>query len=85
MKAVLEIEITSETLKMSKLRSNKVLQLLSKSYINRYLTDISKLDNNDANYNRDIIYYKLRLITDQVCGMTDSFAKDTYRSLRGLK
>ena len=30
------------------------------------------------------VYLRLLLITDFICGMTDSYAKDLYRRLAGL-
>ena len=29
-------------------------------------------------------YYKLLLVTDFICGMTDSYAATTYRTLNGI-
>ena len=33
---------------------------------------------------KEKLYLRLMLVTDYVCGMTDSFAKDLYQELNGI-
>jgi len=62
--------------KETKVESN-LTNLISENYKENYLK--SKTD--DPVYN---LYLRLLLVTDFICGMTDSYAKNLYRELNGL-
>lgn len=51
--------------------------LISENYKENYL----KSKTNDPSYN---LYLRLLLVTDFICGMTDSYAKNLYQELNGM-
>lgn len=72
-----------------KTKNEKLLQLISKNYMNVFLNEIDELGKNELLWNAEEkkrleVYYRLKLGVDRICGMTDSYAKETYRILRGL-
>lgn len=62
--------------KETKVESN-LTNLISENYKENYL----KLKTHDPVYN---LYLRLLLVTDFICGMTDSYAKNLYKELSGL-
>lgn len=56
----------------------KMTALISDNYKNVYL--INSAGKSDA----ERLYLRLLLVTDYVCGMTDSYAKDLYQELNGI-
>ncbi len=68
--------ITSERRKRKESKENKLYQLISSNY--RFLKD--KYPDSE-----NILYNELRLITDFICGMTDSYALDLYRSISAIE
>lgn len=56
----------------------KLISIISGNYKDQYYR--SKKENDDQ-YN---LYLRLLLVTDYICGMTDSFAKNLYQELNGI-
>ena len=79
LKAVLESNIKEDWRLYSKTRNQKVLQLLSYDYMNVYLKNIKI-----AKESNEILYNKIRLVVDHICGMTDEYAKETYKTMMGI-
>ncbi|MBU1143217.1 MAG: dNTP triphosphohydrolase [Firmicutes bacterium] len=67
----------------TKNENHKVLQLISKNYVEVYKKVIKdqKIESSSA----DDIYFRIRMVIDHICGMTDSYAKDTYLKLMGTR
>jgi|SRR5690554_3102062 len=61
---------------------HKVLQLISKNYVDVYKKSI---ENKKYVLLDEELYFRIRMIIDHICGMTDSYAKDAYISLMGNK
>lgn len=61
----------------AKKNNEKILQLLSKNFIELYINDKEKYTEEEK------VYYKIRLVIDHICSMTDSYAKDIYMTLNG--
>lgn len=59
--------------------NQKMTQLISENYKRIYHT--YSQDRNEA----EKLYLRLLLVTDYVCGMTDSYAKRMYQELRGIE
>ena len=70
--------INYDTDKYQSVGNRKLITLISEDYKRIYhcfskdKTDIEKL------------YLRLLLVTDYVCGMTDSYAKNLYQELNGI-
>lgn len=56
----------------------KYIQLISKNYLDNYHNCKSGL----SEYQK--LYHRLLLATDFICGMTDSYAKQLYKELKGI-
>jgi dGTPase len=76
----------------AKTYNQKVLQLLSRNYVYKYVCSVSKLYKNNgkkkeiiSDKEEEITYYKIRLVLDNICNMTDTYAKDTFLYLSGIK
>lgn len=63
--------------------TGRIKNVMSFNYINAYKNKINEIDNdnNEDNKNKKRAYYQLLLATDNVCGMTDSYAKEMYKLL----
>ena len=57
---------------------NKMVSLISDNYKKIY--SICSKDKDEA----EKLYLRLLLVTDYICGMTDSYAKDLYQELNGI-
>lgn len=62
--------------------NHKIMQLISKNYIDIYkkLLDDSIKSKKELS-KEEKVYYKIRVVIDQICGMSDTYAKDTYLKL----
>lgn len=69
--------------KMDMPLTGRLKNILSYNYISAYKNKINEIDNdsNEDNKNKKRAYYQLLLATDNVCGMTDSYAKEIYKLL----
>lgn len=74
--AVLQYDFQKES---SKNETGKLIHLLPKSYIENYKKETKLLPEEDT------VYYRILLVTDFVCGMTDSYAKRLYLDLNGYR
>lgn len=72
--------VLSEDRKKPGTTSHKLYQLISPNY--RYICENYpyKIENNEPS-----VYDRLLLVTDFICGMTDSYAIELYRKLKGVK
>lgn len=59
----------------------KIFLLISSNFIDQFKTETADIDVNSLNH----IYYRFRLIVDYISGMTDTYAKEVYQVLRGIK
>lgn len=66
--------------RIGKKSNHKILQFISKNYIETYIRSTKGVGSDEV-----ITYFKLRMVIDHICGMTDNYAKDTYLLLKGLK
>ena len=69
--------------KKAKNENHKVLQLISKNYVEIYKKVIN--DKKIKLLSEEDTYFRIRMVIDHICGMTDSYAKDTYLQLTGNK
>ncbi len=60
-------------------REEKIFELISKNFADVFFWEYDKAKN-EAEKN----YYKLRLVVDYVSGMTDSYALECYKVLKGI-
>lgn len=56
----------------------KLMRILSQSY--KYVYEVESKGKSDA----ERLYLRLLIITDYLCGMTDSYAKNLYQELSGI-
>ena len=56
----------------------KLVALISKDYKRIYQKQA------EGKSEKEKLYLRLLLVTDYICGMTDSFAKDLYQELNGI-
>ncbi len=56
----------------------KVVTLISENYVQRYYMD------SKGKSEEEKLYLRILLVTDLVCGMTDSYAKGLYQELNGI-
>ena len=56
----------------------RMIALISKDYMRIYKKD------SEGKSEKEKLYLRLMLVTDYICGMTDSFAKDLYQELNGI-
>ena len=70
--------VKGESAKSANSIEKKYLSLISDNYIRAYNTAAKGADD------REKLYLRLLLVTDYICGMTDSFAKDLCRKLNGI-
>ena len=56
----------------------KVVTLISENYVERYYMD------SKGKTEEEKLYLRILLVTDLVCGMTDSYAKSLYQELNGI-
>ena len=57
----------------------KLVSLISDNY--KMIYSMCARDRDDA----ERLYLRLLLVTDYICGMTDTFAKDMYQELNGIR
>lgn len=69
-----DVDVDTEKLKETKSKAGKMYNLISDNYrfIHEKYSDKSKID-------------RIQLINDYICGMTDSYALQTYRKLAGIE
>lgn len=82
-KAVLYFETGEEMTEVQQ----KMISLVSDNYIAIYRHFAKEVDDSDlseAEKEAEKLYLRLLLVTDHVCGMTDSYAKRLYQELRGI-
>lgn len=80
----LEFDDNGNVTKRSKKRFPKqyrLFQLISPSFVRTFQKEIKKDGSNELTH----IYYRLKLVIDYISGMTDSYAKEVYEKLRGVK
>ena len=58
--------------------NERMVALISKDYMRIYKKE------SEGKSEKEKLYLRLMLVTDYVCGMTDSFAKDLYQELNGI-
>ena len=56
----------------------RMISLISKDYMRIYKKE------SEGKSEKEKLYLRLMLVTDYICGMTDSFAKDLYQELNGI-
>jgi len=56
----------------------KLIRLMSDDYLNNYTRESSEKAEEER------LYLRLLLVTDYICGMSDSFAKSLYQKLEGI-
>lgn len=61
-------------------KHEKIFNLISKNFVDVYKSESSNYQPNSL----EEIYYRLKLVVDYVSGMTDSYALDIYRTLKGI-
>jgi dGTPase len=65
--------------------SMRLIKRVSSKQIVAYQNDLELVDENDAQkYNMLELYYRIRLITDYISGMTDDFSLEEYRILSAV-
>lgn len=57
----------------------KLVSLISDNY--KMIYSMCARDRDDE----ERLYLRLLLVTDYICGMTDTFAKDMYQELNGIR
>lgn len=80
----LEFDDNGKVTKRSKNRFPKqyhLFQLISPNFVRTFQKEIKKDGSNELTH----IYYRLKLVVDYISGMTDSYAKEIYEKLRGVK
>ncbi|SPC41662.1 Deoxyguanosinetriphosphate triphosphohydrolase-like protein [Carnobacterium divergens] len=68
----------SQNSHLETMKSKRLMALVSDNYIGCYYKNAEGQDDTTK------LYLRLLLITDFICGMTDSYAKDLYQKLHGL-
>lgn len=61
-------------------KQKKVYDLISPNYIKQFELNTAKYDSNSIYH----IYYRLKLVIDYICGMTDSYALNLYQIINGI-
>lgn len=80
LKAVLNLSVSDIASPKAKLEYNKISKLISKNYIDGFIKEIN-LSRSFDNKEKTEVYLKLRLVVDQLSGMTDSYAEQVYRKI----
>lgn len=81
--AVLKLDFTSGEIKDSTkkhAKQKRVFSLISTNFVQTFKEEVK--DISDPN-SLEHIYYRLRLVIDYISGMTDSYAKEIYQTLKG--
>lgn len=61
-------------------KQKRVFSLISTNFVQTFKKEVEKIpDSNTLEH----IYYRLRLVIDYISGMTDSYAKEIYQTLKG--
>lgn len=64
--------------------NHKMVQLISKNYIDVYKKFAKdRKEMSQPLTKEETIYYQIRVVIDHICGMTDTYAKETYIKLNG--
>lgn len=64
--------------------NHKKVQLISKNYIDVYKKFAKdRKEMSQPLTKEETIYYQIRVVIDHICGMTDTYAKETYIKLNG--
>ena len=66
----------------------KMMSLVSDNYIaiyRQFAGRADKLQQSLSSKEAEKLYLRLLLVTDHVCGMTDSYAKRLYQELNGIE
>ena len=61
-------------------KHEKIFHLISKNFVDVYKTERKEYQTNSF----EEIYFRLKLVVDYISGMTDSYALDIYRTLKGI-
>lgn len=64
-----------------KTKEFKIVNLFSKSFLNAYIDKIRNLKLNNKYNIKEDVYYRLRLVVDQISGMTDNYAVELYNKI----
>ncbi len=62
-------------------KQNRIFQLISPNFVRTFQKEVEHIDKKDILMH---VYYRLKLIVDYISGMTDSYAKEVYETLRGI-
>lgn len=62
----------------------RLFHLIGKRYVEAYKYAVGKLEK-DSDYSVKELWLRIHLIVDQVSGMTDDFALETYQMLEGIR
>lgn len=65
----------------------KMMALVSDNYIaiyHHFAKTVDESSQTEAEKEREKLYLRLLLVTDHICGMTDSYAKRLYQELNGI-
>lgn len=63
-------------------KQNRLYKLISPNFVDTFKKEVSSLNDNEI---LEHVYYRLKLVIDYISGMTDSYAKEIYETLRGIK
>lgn len=66
----------------------KMMALVSDNYIaiyHHFAQEINQAEGTAEEKEAEKLYLRLLLVTDHICGMTDSYAKGLYQELKGIK
>lgn len=76
-----DYDFKDENFRIKDGHKKKIISLISENLIKSLFKEIKNIDKTEEN----LTYYKMRLIVDHVSGMTDTYAKNIYLTLRGEK
>lgn len=65
----------------------KLMELLSDNYIaiyRHFAREVEEGNGTEEEKEAELLYLRLLLVTDHICGMTDSYAKGLYQELKGI-
>ena len=65
----------------AKTPEQKIVKLISKNYIDRFFDDLEGTSLCEDTQEQREVYFRLRLVVDQVSGMTDSYADQLYQRI----
>ncbi len=79
--AVGELALLPQNNKKEYKQFEKIFRLISRNFVEQFKEDTQGIEINSMKH----IYYRFRLVVDYVSGMTDSYAKEVYQVLKGIK